>query len=91
MSQPCESVDHRAGVRGAEPDERPSSARVESFLDDVEEQRKSVFRTRLIGLGVVVTVAGVALLTALGAVPVSAENVVVSASAVVAGLAFGRN
>ena len=89
MAKPCQTEGDLELVR-ADCDDRPSLARVESFLDAVDERRESARRTRWIGLGVVAAVGGVALLTALGAVPIEAENVLVSASAVVAGLAMGR-
>ena len=91
MSKPCETTERTDETVVDPSDDRPSFARVESFLATVEERRNAARRTRWIGLGVVAAVGGVAFLTALGAMPVEAENVVVSASAVVAGLAMSRN
>jgi len=71
--------------------ERPSFARVETFLEGIEEGRSSARRTRWLGLGVGAVIAAVALLTAMGLVPVEAESVVLSASAVVAGIALGKD
>ena len=80
------------GVGGSEDanGDRPSSARVKMFLEGIEEARSTARRTRWLGLGVAGVVGGVAVLTALGIVPVAAENVVLSASAIVAGFALSK-
>ncbi|HSO38919.1 MAG TPA: hypothetical protein VLT33_40600 [Labilithrix sp.] len=70
--------------------DRPSSVRVETFLAGIEEGHSTARRTRWLGLGVGAVIGGVALLTAMGIVPVEAENVVLSASAVVAGFALSK-
>ncbi|HSO35431.1 MAG TPA: hypothetical protein VLT33_23040, partial [Labilithrix sp.] len=57
---------------------RPSKARVETVLAGIEEGRSTARRTRWLGLGVGAVIGGVALLTAMGIVPVEAENVVLS-------------
>jgi len=73
------------------PADRPLNPQVERFLEDIEGSRSSARRARWIGLGVGAVIGGVALLTAIGIVPVAAEDVVLSASAVVAGLALGKS
>jgi len=77
-----------------EPDEqdaeRPSFARVESFLEAIDERRLAARRTRWIVFAVATAIGAVATLTALGVVPVEAENAALSATAVVAGLVFTR-
>jgi hypothetical protein len=70
--------------------ERRSFSRVEDFLDGIERDRSAARTTRWVGLAVGATIGGVALLTAIGLVPVSAENLILSASAVVAGLTLGK-
>lgn len=75
---------------GADESDRPSSMRVESFLHQIEDRRRQVRRTRWLALGVATAIGSVATLTALGLVPVEAENAVLSASAVVAGLALSK-
>ncbi len=75
---------------GVEEGDRPSFMRVESFLGQIEERRQQVRRTRWIAFAVAAAIGGVATLTATGIVPVEAENVVLSASAVVAGLALTK-
>ena len=70
--------------------DRPSSARVEQFLEVIEQDRTTARRNRWVGLGVGVVIGGVAFLTAIGVVPVAAENLVLSASAVVAGFALSK-
>jgi hypothetical protein len=70
--------------------DRPSADRVERFLAAIEEERTSAARRRWLGIGVGALIGGVAALTALGIVPVGAENMVLSAGAVVAGLALSR-
>ena len=70
--------------------DRPSSMRVQSFLHRIDDGQKTARRTRFIGLGVATSIGGVAFLTAIGVVPVEAENIVLSASAVVAGLTLSR-
>jgi hypothetical protein len=90
MSKPYDPEGEFEAAAAAD-DDRPSLARVESFLAAVEGKRAAARRTRLVALGVVAAVSGVAFLTAIGVVPVEAENVVVSASAVVAGLAMGKD
>ena len=77
-----------------EPDDldsdRPSFARVESFLRSIEERRHAARRTRWIVLAVATAIGSVATLTALGVVPIEAENAALSATAVVAGLALSK-
>ena len=77
-----------------EPDEteadRPSLARVESFLEAIDERRHAARRTRWMVLGVATAIGAVATLTAFGVVPVAAENAALSATAVVAGFVFSR-
>jgi hypothetical protein len=86
MSTSDETIDE-----SAEPiADRPSFMRVESFLDGIDDRRKAAYRTRWIGLGVAAAIGGVAYLTAIGIVPVEAENLVLSAGAVVAGLTLGK-
>jgi len=75
---------------GFEESDRPSSMRVESFLGQIEDRRRQVRRTRWLALAVATAIGGVATLTAMGIVPVEAENVVLSAGAVVAGLALSK-
>lgn len=75
----------------ADRDDRPSFARVETFLSTIERRQKSARRARFVAAGVAAAIAGVAFLTAIGVVPVEAENVVLSASVVVAGLTLGSN
>ena len=75
---------------GSEESDRPSSMRVESFLHQIEDRRRQVRRTRWLAFAVATAIGGVATLTALGIVPVEAENVVLSASAVVAGFALSK-
>ena len=70
--------------------DRPSNPRVDRFLADIEEGQRTARRTRLLALAVGAVIAGVALLTALGIIPVGAESVLLAASAVVAGLTLGR-
>jgi hypothetical protein len=70
--------------------DRPSFARVESFLHGIEDRRAAVRRTRWLAFAVVAAIGGVATLTAMGVVPVEAENAVLSASAVVAGFALSK-
>lgn len=72
-----------------ESEDRPSFARVETFLSSMDERARSARRTRFIAVAVGATIAGVAFLTAIGIVPVEAENVVLSASVVAAGFALG--
>lgn len=71
-------------------EDRPSFVRVERFLDGMDERRTAVRRTRWLALGVGGVIAGVASLTALGLVPIEAENLVLSAGALVAGLALSK-
>ena len=73
-----------------EDEDRPSFVRVERFLEGMDERRTAVRRTRWLALGVGGVIAGVASLTALGLVPIEAENLVLSAGAVVAGLALSK-
>ena len=77
-----------------EPDDldndRPSFARVESFLEAIEERRRVARRTRLIVFAVATAIGTVATLTAFGVVPVEAENAALSATAVVAGLVLSK-
>jgi hypothetical protein len=68
--------------------DRPSFTRVEQFLDGIERGHRAARRTRWVSLAVGAVIGGVAFLTAIGVVPVAAENLVLSASAVVAGLAL---
>ncbi|MDB4941660.1 MAG: hypothetical protein JWP97_1194 [Labilithrix sp.] len=70
--------------------DRPSHDRVEVFLDGLEESRGKAMRTRWVGAGVGALIGAVALLTAFGIVPVSAENAVLSASAAFAAYALGK-
>lgn len=79
-----------AGYDADENDDRPSFMRVEAFLGCIEDRRRLARRTRWIALGVATAVAGVAILTAIGAMPVQAENVVLSATAVVAAVKLGN-
>jgi hypothetical protein len=72
-------------------DDRPSFVRVERFLNGIDERRTAARRTRWLALGVGGFAAGVAFLTALGVVPVEAENLVLSAGVVVAGFALGKD
>jgi hypothetical protein len=81
---------HEPDDLGEDDGDRPSSARVESFLHGIEDRRAAARRTRWIVLAVVTAIGGVAILTALGIAPVEAENAVLSASVVVAGIAFGK-
>lgn len=74
----------------ADDEDRPSLVRVERFLDGMDERRTAVRRTRWLALGVGGVIAGVASLTALGLVPIEAENLVLSAGALVAGLALSK-
>jgi hypothetical protein len=73
------------------PDEPPSQARVERFLHGIEREQRVATRTRWVGLGVGTAIAGVSYLTAIGLVPIEAESLVVSAGAVVVGLALGKS
>lgn len=75
---------------GFEASDRPSSVRVESFLHQIEDRRRQVRRTRWLALAVAMAIGAVATLTALGIVPVEAENAVLSAGAVVAGFALSK-
>ncbi len=75
---------------GFDESDRPSFMRVESFLGQIEERRRQVRRTRWVALAVATVIGGVATLTGLGVIPVGAENAVLSASAVVAGIALGK-
>lgn len=70
--------------------DRPSFMRVETFLGQIEERRRQARRTRWLAFAVATAIGGVATLTALGIVPVEAENAVLSASAVVAGFALSK-
>jgi hypothetical protein len=70
--------------------DRPSFARVESFLQAIDDRRHAAKRTRWIVFAVATAIGAVATLTALGVVPVEAENAALSATAVVAGLVFAR-
>jgi len=72
------------------PDDRPSSARVARFLDGLEEDRRDARRAQWVGVGVGTVIAPVVCLASAGVVPVEAEALVISASAVVAGLALGK-
>lgn len=78
-----------------EPDEddadRPSFARVERFLQSIDDRRRAARRTRWIVFAVATTIGAVATLTAFGVVPVEAENVALSATAVVAGLVLSKH
>ena len=71
--------------------DRPSNPRVDQFLAGIEEGRSTARRTRFLGLGVGALIAAVALLTAIGLIPVGAESVVLTASAVVAALTLGKS
>ena len=73
-----------------EESDRPSFMRVETFLHQIEDRRRQARRTRWLALAVATAIGGVATLTALGIVPVEAENAVLSASAVVAGFALSK-
>lgn len=70
--------------------DRPSFARVESFLATLEERRHAARRTRWTMFLVATTIGAVATLTGLGVVPIEAENVALSATAVVASFVFTR-
>jgi hypothetical protein len=76
---------------GFENTDRPSFMRVESFLGQIEERRRQARRTRWLAFAVATAIGAVATLTAMGVVPVEAENAVLSASAVVAGSALSKN
>jgi hypothetical protein len=80
----------RAHGSGDENGDRPSLTRVEEFLEGIERKRSAARKARWVGLVVGVVIGGVALLTAIGVVPAAAENVVLSASAVVAGLGLSK-
>lgn len=69
--------------------DRPSYERVESFLQTIEADRHAATRTRWIAFAVAAAIGGVATLTALGIVPVEAENAALSATAVVASFTLG--
>ncbi|MDB4937514.1 MAG: hypothetical protein JWP87_4486 [Labilithrix sp.] len=75
---------------GEDDGDRPSSMRVESFLHGIEDRQNAARRTRWIAFAVAAAIGGVATLTAMGIVPVEAENAVLSASAVVAGYALSK-
>ena len=99
MSTPDKRQDRsrRHGAVGAEPQEsverssdHPSLMRVESYLNGIDDRRKTARRTRWVGMGVAAVIGGVAYLTAIGVVPVEAESFVLSASAVVAGLTLTK-
>lgn len=70
--------------------DRPSNPRVEQFLEDIEEGRSTARRTRFFGMAVGAVIGGVALLTAIGFIPVGAESIILSASAIVAALTLGK-
>jgi hypothetical protein len=70
--------------------DRPSFMRVETFLGQIEERRQQVRRTRWLAFAVATAIGAVATLTAMGIVPVEAENAILSASAVVAGFALTK-
>lgn len=80
----------RERSEGLVTDDRPSNARVAGFLDGLEENRRAARRTRWVGLGVGAVITAVVYLTAVGVVPVEAEGLVISASAIVAGFALGK-
>jgi len=84
------TTDHGPEDDGFAENDRPSFMRVESFLGQIEERRRQVRRTRWVAVAVATVIGAVATLTALGVVPVGAENAVLSASAVVAGIALGK-
>ncbi len=71
--------------------DRPSNPRVDQFLAGIEEGRSTARRTRFVALAVGALVAAVALLTAIGLIPVGAESVVLTASAAVAALTLGKS
>ena len=77
-----------------EPDEQdrdpPSLARVESFLAAIDERQHAARRTRWTMLAVATAIGTVATLTAFGLVPIEAENVALSATAVFAGFVLTR-
>jgi hypothetical protein len=77
-----------------EPDDldtdRPSFARVESFLAAIDERRQAARRTRWIVFAVATAIGTVATLTAFHVVPVEAENAALSATAVVAGIVLSK-
>jgi hypothetical protein len=79
------------GLETSEANDRPSFMRVESFLGQIEDRRRQVRRTRWLALAVATVIGGVATLTAMGIVPVEAENAVLSASAVVSGFALSKD
>ncbi len=83
--------DHILDDHGFQAIDRPSFMRVETFLGQIEERRRAARRTRWIAFAVATAIGGVATLTALGIVPVEAENAVLSASAVVAGFALSKD
>jgi len=72
------------------PNDRPSSARVASFLDGLDKNRRDARRAQWVGVGVGTVIAPVVCLASAGVVPVEAEALVISASAIVAGLALGK-
>jgi hypothetical protein len=85
------STHRRHAYEPDEPDtDRPSFARVESFLASIDERRRAARRTRLTMCAVATAIGAVATLTALGVVPVEAEEVALSATAVVAGFVLTR-
>lgn len=93
MSTPDEMPDDTHDAHGEirdEADDRPSSVRVERFLHVIDDRRKTAARTRWLALAVGGVVAAVVYLTAAGVVPVEAENLVLSAGVVVAGLALSK-
>lgn len=73
-----------------ETDDRPSSARVERFLEEIEENRTAVNRRRWLSVGVGAAVGSVAVLTAFGLVPVAVEEIALAAGAVFAGSALSQ-
>ena len=79
---------------GYEPDDldsdRPSFARVESFLLTIDERRRAARRTRWIVFAVATAIGAVATLTAFGVIPVEAENAALSATAVVSGFVLSK-
>jgi hypothetical protein len=80
---------HRYDADDEEAD-RPSFARVERFLQGIDERRDAARRARWVVLGVATAIGAVATLTALGVVPVEAENAALSATAVVAGFVLSK-
>ena len=81
---------HHRHETDIEDSDRPSFARVESFLEGIDARRREARRTRWIVFSVATAIGTVATLTALGLVPIEAENAALSATAVVAGFVLSK-